>query len=293
MKNLKMNLKKIIIIQIISLLFYFFYHPAFANCLGDQTAPKTYSFFVVPQFPSTQIYNTWGPLLDRVGKSSHQCYTLEFSASIPDFEAHILKGNADFAFMNPYHLLIAHNSQGYDALLADSKEKLFGIVVVKKSSGAQSIKDLNGQKVGYPSPNAFGASLLVRSELAKEKVQTTSLFLKTHTNVYRSVIIGDVKAGGGIYSTFEKEPIEVRDQLKIIYKTSQYNPHPIVAGKRVPGNERDMFVQSFLGLQKDAAGQAMLNAVLISTPKPVNYDDDYQLLEKLGLDKFVAQPNAN
>lgn len=267
--------------------------PVSANCLGDQSSPKVYSFYVVPQYAATQVYTHWAPLLERVGKNAHQCFDLRILSSIAEFEEQLARGDADFSYMNPYHLVAARKLQGYEPLIADGKEKLFGILVVRKDSTVQNIKDLQGTKVAYPSPNAFGASLLIRSAFNNERVETTSVFVKTHTNVYRSVIIGDVRAGGGIYTTLESEPVEVRNQLRIVYETSKYRAHPIAAHRRVPQKERELFIQGLLSLQKESTGQVLLDDVLISRPTKVSYESDYKPIETLGLDKLAVPAGAN
>ena len=99
--------------------------------------------------------------------------------------------------------------------------------------------------------------------------------------------------GGGIYSTLESEPIEVRNQLRIVYETSKYRAHPIVAHRRVPLKERELFIQGLLNLQKEDTGQALLDDILISRPTQVSYESDYKPVEKLGLGKLAVTAGAN
>lgn len=134
----------------------FFIGSSHAACLGDPSAVVVRSVYIVPQLAPTQLYAAWAPVLERVGKSAKTCFDLQIPVSIAAFEKEILAGKADFAFMNPYHLVMARRAQGYDPLLADGKQMLDGIIVVKSDSPITSIAELKNKKVAFPSPNAFG-----------------------------------------------------------------------------------------------------------------------------------------
>lgn len=262
-----------------------------AACLGDTQAGKSYAFDVVPQFTASKIFSTWAPLLQRVGKASGLCFELRVAANIPDFEHVLLKGEADFAFVNPYHAVLANQKKKYQPLLADGQDLLTGILVIRKDSGITSIDALKGQQVAFPAPNSFAASLLIRAELARKNLQIQPVFVKTHTNVYRAVIAQDMRAGGGVNNTLNSESPEVKDKLVVLYETQAYHPHPVVTHPRVAAEVRTRFLKAVLELTQDAEGQKMLEGVNISHPQTVNYAQHYKVLESLKLDKFLVLSN--
>jgi len=262
-----------------------------ATCLGDAQASKTYAFDVVPQFTASKIFTTWAPLLQRVGKEAGMCFELRVAANIPDFEQTLLKGDAEFAFVNPYHAVLAYQKKKYQPLLADSQDLLTGILVIRKDSGINQIDALKGKQVAFPAPNSFAASLLIRAELARKNIQIQPVFVKTHTNVYRSVIAQDMKAGGGVNSTLSSEAQEVQDKLMVLYETQAYTPHPVVTHARIGPEVRARFLKAMLALSQDAEGQRMLDGVNISKPQPVNYMQHYKVLESLKLEKFLVLSN--
>jgi phosphonate transport system substrate-binding protein len=264
-----------------------------AECVGDLSArSKPSTVYIVPQLPASQLYVRWTPVLESVGKSAGLCFDLRIAQTIPDFESDLLSGKPDFAFMNPYHEVMAYRAKGYIPLLADGKEKLEGVIVVKSKSPIASIQDLQGAKLAFPAPNAFAASLLVRATLAKQGIHIDPVYVKSHNNIYRSVITGDVMAGGAVNNTLLREPAEVREQLRILYHTSGYMPHPFSANPRVSEKQREAVIQGFMDLGKTEAGRRLLDGVQMPEPIRVNYVQDYQPLERLGLDKFVVK-NAN
>jgi phosphonate transport system substrate-binding protein len=259
-----------------------------AACLGEQNTTKTYIFDVVPQLPAAKIYTTWSPLLQRVGLEAGLCFDLRVSPTIPEFEQRLLKGEPEFVFLNPYHAVLAHQKKKYQPLLADREDLLTGILVVRADSPAKSLADLKGQTITFPAPNAFAASLLIRAEMAKNKIDITPVFVKTHSNVYRSVIGKDAIAGGGVNNTLDHEAPEVRQQLRVLYETPAYNPHPVATHPSVPSAVRERFLKAILKLAQDEEGRKLLEAISLSKPQAVTYAKHYKPLESLQLEKFLV-----
>lgn len=260
---------------------------AYASCLGDNTSAKTYKVYVVPQLPAAQLYARWATLLEQVGKDAGQCFELVVPNSIPQFEIDLQSGNADFAYMNPYHLVMSQRDSKYIPLVA-STELLSGVLAVRHDSKVNSIRDLNDQKIAFPAPNAFAASLLIRATLAKEGIKFDPVYVKSHSNVYRSVVRGDMIAGGGIQSTYDAEPEELKSQLRILMETKGFHPHPFAAHPRIPADIQQRVQASFLKIAKTQAGEKLLDDAQLSKPRVVTYESDYQPLETLDLGKFVV-----
>ena len=222
-------------------------------------AEQVYSFGVVPQFLPNKIIEIWEPVLTEVSRRSGVELQLAGAQDIPTFEETFGIGSYDFAFMNPYHFTTAQSLKGYIALVNDNGRKLRGVVVVAKNSPIQNLSDLNGEKVSFPSPNALGASLLVRAEL--EQIHNSfvkPVYRETHTFSYLAALVGETAAAGGVLSTLKAQKKQVQDGLRVIYETTGVPPHPIAAHPRVPEDVRERVKQAFLGLGQTEDGKAML-----------------------------------
>ena len=261
---------------------------SYSACLGAQLSTKVYTFDVVPQFPAAKIYTTWSPLLQRIGQDAGLCFELRVSASIPEFEQRFLKGESDFTFLNPYHAVLAYQKKKYQPLLADTQDLLTGILVVRSDSPIKNLNDLKGKNVSFPAPNSFAASLLIRAELAKQKIDINPVFVKTHSNVYRSVINKDALAGGGVNNTLDNEAPEVRQQMRVLYETPAYTPHPIATHPSVTSEVRERFLKAMVKLSQDEEGQKLLDGINLNKPQAVNYAKHYKVLESLQLEKFLV-----
>lgn len=256
-------------------------------CLGAQGG-RRWRVGIVPQLPPREIASIWTPVLKEVGYRSGQCLVLVVAPSIPAFEKQLRSGQLDFAFMNPYHQVMAQRWRGFIPLVRDGKTPLEGILVVRKDSPVRRLADLNGATVAFPAPNAFAASMLPRALLARDGIGITPRYVRTHTNVFRSVILGSSKAGGGVNNTLQRERPEVREQLRVLWRTPPFPAHPFSAAAKVPPSVRLKVQNSFLELGRLPQGRLLLAKAQLPRVVKANNSRDYAPLEALGLDRFVV-----
>jgi phosphonate transport system substrate-binding protein len=256
-------------------------------CFAQKANSKIYTLAVVPQYSPAELQNDWNPIIERIKQTTGIELQLKLSPSIPLFEASFLRGEADFAFVNPYHCVMAKQAQSYIPLIRN-QDTITGVLLVLKNSPIQNLKDLANTKIGFPAPNSFAASLLMRAHLNKQHIPFTAEYLKSHSNVYRNLIAGFISAAGGVSTTYNDEDPKIRDQFRILYQTPETASHPIIAHPRVPEAVRTAITQAFLSLAKDSVGQNLLKQIRIPLPTKANYEQDYRPLEKLDIEKFVV-----
>ncbi|MBI5329114.1 MAG: phosphate/phosphite/phosphonate ABC transporter substrate-binding protein [Betaproteobacteria bacterium] len=251
-------------------------------------AVETYTLAVVPQFSPVDIGQRWTPLLTRLEKETGLRFQLRIPERIPVFEKEFLAGIPDFVFLNPYHAVMARKAHGYIPLIR-ANERLTGILVTDSQGPIRNLQDLQGKTVAFPSPNAFGASLYMRALLAeKEKIHFNPVYVGTHQNVYRHILMGEAMAGGGVNATLETEPSALRSRIKVLYATPGVAPHPLAAHPRVPKADRDKVVQALLRMNQEASGRTLLERAELEGIQLADYVRDYQSLELLKLERYMA-----
>ncbi len=252
---------------------------------------SVHTFGVVPQYHNRKIIRIWRPILDEIEKQTGIALSLTGAPTIPAFEKKFMKGDLDFAYMNPYHILKASDSQGYIPLVRDGSRKLRGILVVSKDSPYKSAAELNDQVVALPSPNALGASMLLRADLESTfGVQIRPKYVQTHSSVYLHVAKGLVSAGGGVMSTFMAQSPDIKDRLRVLFTTRGTIPHPIVAHPRVPRSHIKKIKSALLAMGKTPEGKALLAKIPINDIRPSSLSE-YKTLAGWGLDKYYIQKN--
>lgn len=191
---------------------------------------------VVPQQSATRLARIWTPFLDAVSTASGHDLVFGTAKDIPTFEACLAQGAYDLAYMNPYHYTVFHDASGYQAFARQKDKQLRGLIVVHKDTDAARLDDLDGADIAFPSPAAFGASVIPRAELSAQNIAFTPHYVKSHDSVYRAVSAGLLAAGGGVMRTFNTVADDVRADLKVIYRTDGYTPHAFAAHPDVPGH---------------------------------------------------------
>lgn len=205
------------------------------TCLSTPQASaqneETLLFGIVPQQAASRLAKMWVPFINELSKETG--YKIKFATmkDIPSFEQCLAQGAYDLAYMNPYHYTTFSTQTGYKAFAHQSEKKLKGIVVVRQDSAAKKLEDLDNQKIAFPSPAAFGASVLPRAEMKAAGMIIEPNYVKSHDSVYRSVIAGIFPAGGGVMRTFNNMPDDLKAQLRVIYNTKAYTPHAFAGNK--------------------------------------------------------------
>ncbi len=251
----------------------------------DAFASETYVFGVVPQFEQRRLYAIWEPIIKELEKKTGLTFELITTLNIQDFEKEFVRGGFDFVYMNPYYMLKANNIQGYIPLVRD-KAPLRGILVVRKDGPIQKVADLDGKTVAFPSPNALGASLLVRADIERlYHVGVKPLYVKTHSSVYLHVANGLVAAGGGVEKSLQEQDDAIRDLLRVIYTTRDMPSHPVAAHPRVPEALREKVRQALLDIGNTSEGRDLLLKVPVKQFVPAS-KDDYKIMQGWGLDGY-------
>ena len=242
----------------------------------------------MPQRSPAETFAVWSPLLQQLGQVSEQCFVLRVAPTIPNFEAELRSGRADCVYMNPYHAVLAQRWRGYIPLVRDGSKPLRGLLVVRKDSPIKTIRELNGQAVAFPSPNAFAATLLPRVLLARQGITIQPVFENTHSNVYRSVALGMLPAGGGINNTLRRERPELREELRVLWQTPPFPSHPFACLPSLAPARREALQVGFLALASNPANHGLLDAIQIPEPMRADFRRDYQGLLGLGLERFAV-----
>jgi len=253
--------------------------PALASPEGE------FTFGVVPQFEQRKLFAIWKPIVDELRRRSGVDIRLTVTLTVPEFEAALDKGTFDLVYANPYHILRVSDSQGYIPLVHD-QEPLRGILVVRRDSPVKDVRELAGKTLAVPSPNALGASLLLRAELERlYGLRFAMLNVRTHSSVYLNVLNGLTDAGGGVEKTLSEQDPAIQGGLRILYTTRGMPSHPVAAHPRVNSEIRERVKKALLDMAATPAGAVLLGEVPMSRPVAASLDD-FLPMRKWGLENY-------
>jgi len=226
---------------------------------STEVLAKEFTFGIVPQQSSKKLAKLWGPVLKMLSEESGVTLKFATAKDIPTFEARLAAGEYDFAYMNPYHFVVFNEAPGYVAMAHQTKKRIKGIVVVRKDSLASELSDLDGKTLAFPSPAAFAATILPTANLKKQEIEINSKYVSSHDSVYLAVSKGLLPAGGGIVRTFENTDPEVRDSLRVLWKSDGYTPHAFAAHPRVSDKDRESLSAALTTMQETDSGLELLS----------------------------------
>ena len=256
---------------------------------SGQSEAEMLKLGVVPQFSVRRLHAVWEPIAQAVGERAQVTVKIIGSPNIPEFEKQLMAGVFDMVYLNPYHMVKAHQAQGYQPILRDIKRSLQGIVVVRQDSSIHSIRELDGKVIAFPAPNALGAALIPRAEFDRTyRIAFTPWYVKSHSSVYLNVMLGRAVAGGGVQQTLSQQPAHVRQELRVIYRTSQFASHPIAVHPRLTSEIRDRVQQAFVMMSHRSTGKALLANIPIEVLGLASMSD-YQPLEAMGLEHYYVK----
>lgn len=138
---------------------------------------------IVPHQSATRLAMNWVPFMTEVGIRSGIKINFATAKDIPTFEECLATGAYDMAYMNPYHYTEFSIDPGYVAFSHQRGKRLKGILVTKKDSLVTELSDLEARDIAFPSPAAFGASVLPRAEIRRLGISFQPHYVKSHDSV--------------------------------------------------------------------------------------------------------------
>ena len=233
-------------------------------------AETTYRFGIVPQQNLKVMTKLWPQVLAMVEKRSGIHLEYKSTNDIVSFEKAMKEGEYDFAYMNPYHYAVMFSDR-YSAF-ARENIKLVGLLVVAKNSRYKSLQDLKDSRISFPSPLAYGATVLMKEDLKASGVDPERdikvQYSGDHDKGYAAVIRGYSDAAGGVPRTFSLLQPEIASKLRVLHKSVEVTPHAFAANKRIASSI----------VEKVAAA-------LIDTCKS---DEGRPLCEELGMKELIS-----
>lgn len=224
-------------------------------------AADTLTFGVVPQQSASTLARLWTPIAQRLGEKTGLDIRFATAPDIPEFERRLARGEYDVAYMNPYHFVVFNEKPGYRALAHASDKRIRGIIVTRKDNPIAELQSLDGQRLAFPAPAAFAASILTRAKLASLSIAFEPVYVSSHDSVYRAVAQGLFPAGGGVMRTFRNVDPAIRDQLRVLWTTDGYTPHAIAAHPKLDDVTRMRLTEALVGLAQDETGRILLHAI--------------------------------
>ena len=215
-------------------------------------------FGVVPQQAADKLALVWSPFLEYLSEKTGRIFKFESAPDIESFDKRTINGDFDLAYMNPMFYTQVHQSVGYQVFAKEKDTLLKGIVVVQKNSPYQKLEELVGKTIAFPGPNSFASTLLPLIEFKSQGINVTPIYLGSHEGVYNDVARGLYAAGGGVAKTLAQTDSGVRDELRVLWSSDSYTPHPFASHPRVDHALVEHVAKIMIDLDQSEQGKKLL-----------------------------------
>jgi signal transduction histidine kinase/ActR/RegA family two-component response regulator len=180
-------------------------------------AANNYVVGVVPQFATQIISSTWEPLLEELAAKTGDTFELVIETDITQFEVAFERGDYDIAYMNPWHAVIAFETQGYVPIV---KEGDFDYALPQARSReisylVQEFSRFRRRTFGYQ------ASLIQLKEDAEQANEAKSRFMSRMSHELRTPL-NSVLGFSELALNESKLAPEQRRQLEAIHQSGQH-----------------------------------------------------------------------
>lgn len=243
---------------------------------------------VHPFKPAIELHKMFKPIADHISQKVGKPVELQVGKSYEDTAEKVANGQFDFSYMGPN--TYAKYSQRYHfkplaQIINNGKPTFHGVLVVKRGSDIQSIKDIKEKTFAFGDRNSTLTHVVPLYMLMNEGLHLSNLkkyaFLGSHDNIALNIISGSFDVAGLMPDIAEK----YKDRGLEIIATSPELPEHVFAATKTMDPEMFKTIQDAL-LSVDLTLLKGIKGSLTGMQK-VN-DKDFDILRKI-LDKVEKE----
>jgi len=214
-------------------------------------------FGVLNQQSAVLTAERWNPILRHVSSVSGELLQLKLGRTVQDTDAMMGRGEFDFIYTN-HNFQTEYDALGYRVIARWGSEPIRGVIAVPQDSLIQTLAELRGKRVAFPSADAFVGYAVPTVALKKVGVRVEEAFAGSQEGALAQLKARRVEAAA-VNSRFlaqysEREGVRFRE----LYISEPYPELPVVVHPRVPAAVVDKVRQALLGMKQDPGAAAIL-----------------------------------
>jgi phosphonate transport system substrate-binding protein len=218
---------------------------------------KPLAFGVLNQQSPVRTAERWNPILQYVSKVSGVPLQLRMGPTVQDTNAMMGRGELDFVFTN-HNFQSEYASIGFVVIARWAGDPIHGVIAVPADSPIQSLAQLAGRRVAFPSRDAFVAYAVPTLALKEAGVAVEEVMAANQEGALAQLKARRVDAAA-VNSRFlsqyaEREGLEVRT----IFVSAGFPDLAVIAHPRVPRAVVDKVRRALIGMRTDPDAATLL-----------------------------------
>ena len=226
---------------------------------------RYYRFGVLPLQSPTMLAKMFLPLTDALARGLDHPVEFVTAPSFASFMRRVRRGEYDIIYLNPL-LYTRARKAGYHVIVKVAGEPFTGIVVVRKDSRIRHLggKGLpKGLKIGFPDPNAYAATVMVRQYMRSLGLSVKRDFkvryFGSQDSALMAVYYGLVDMAGTWFPSLRSMPAKVRRDLRVVAETPPQPQMPIAVRSDMPPRVAARLRHLLTHLTNSAQGRRVLD----------------------------------
>ncbi len=243
-------------------------------------AAEAMKFGVLNQHPVTVTAQIWNPILLEISQQTGIPLALAMGHSAPETTRRTLAGEYDFAYTN--HLFTPERQKaGFRVLARFNRPAISGQIVVPTDSPLQSLADLDGKKLAFPSREAFVGFHVPNQALTRAGIAVSKSFAGNQEGAMRQLVTGVVDAAAVNNRVMRAFATRTGFQYRVVWHSEPYPDLAVMVHPRVPGGVVERVRNALLSMhQRDSGRRALAKAnQIIKNDQPLIFvpasDADY------------------
>lgn len=222
-------------------------------------AAESWSFGVLSQRSAVLTAQYWNPILDYVQRTTGVALELKIARSAPESNEDTAKGLYDFVYSNAIFQprMVRAN---YQVILRPKGDAISGQIVTLENSPVKTLKALNGQPVGFPSPDAVVGYAVPMDALLRQGIAVVPVYGGNQEGIMAQLKAGRVVAAGVNGQLMQTYAAREALTYRVLWESQAFLNLPIAVHPRVPKAVVDVVRQAIDGMEANAEGRRVLEA---------------------------------
>lgn len=235
-------------------------------------AQAAFSFGVISQRSAVLTAQYWNPILRYVSQQSGVPLQLKLAKSGPDHAQMIGRGAFDFLYSN--HNFTPDNDRiGYAVFARPLENAIRGQIIVLADSPIQSLAELQGRDIVFPSAIAFVGHHVPMDALLRAGIQVKPQFAGNQEGALGQLVSGRAQAAGVNSEIARDFAARQKINYRVLWSSEEYLNIPISAHPSVPAAKVNTVKNAFLKMADDPEGIKVLaaSAALMQNDPPYGF----------------------
>lgn len=220
---------------------------------------EAYLFNVLNHRSVSLTAQYWNPIMVYVTKKSGVPLELRLNKTSKENTAIAETGAYHFLYTNHF-FTPERDKLGYRVIARPAGPDIRSQIVVAKESAIQSVKDLEGKEIAFPTPDGFTGYWVPMDQLLRNNLKVKPVFTGSQEASFGQLRVSKVAAAGVNSVALENYARREKFEYRVLWTSEAYKELCIMATPKVPKDKVAAVQAALVGMANDPEGRKILQA---------------------------------